>query len=248
MSIDLHQDFIDKNQKLWDRKPILHKIYTGFHRLMAKYLSQLPDGKIVELGSGMGNIHETIPNCIRTELFPLPWIDQVENAFQLSFSNDSVSDLLLMDVFHHLRYPGMALKEFHRVLKHNGRIIIMEPGLSWLGHIIYGLLHSEPIGISKQITWFAPAGWSPEELDYYAAQGNATYVFVQGHFANRLDGWKIVEVKRIVSISYAASGGYSGPQLYPTFLYPFMTWIDKILSPFSMLFATRLLVVLEKTV
>lgn len=248
MSIDLHQDFVDKNQKLWNRKPLLQKIYTGFHQWMAKYLSNLPDGKIVELGSGMGNIHETIPQCIRTELFPLPWIDQVENAYQLSFANDSVSDLLLMDVFHHLRYPGTALKEFHRVLKHNGRIIMMEPGLSWLGYLVYGLLHSEPIGSAKQMTWAAPEGWSPDELDYYAAQGNSTYVFVQGHFANLLNGWKIIEVKRIVSISYAASGGYSGPQMYPTFAYPFMLLIDKILSPFSVLFATRLLVVLEKTV
>ena len=226
---------------------MLRKIYTGFHQLMAKYLSKLPDGKIVELGSGMGNIHETIPGCIRTELFLLPWIDQVENAYQLTFSNDSVSDLLLMDVFHHLRYPGTAFKEFRRVLKYNGRIIIMDPGLSWLGYIVYGLFHSEPIGFARQMTWFAPDKWSPDKLDYYAAQGNATYVFVQGHFANHLNGWKIVEVKRIVSISYAASGGYSGPQLYPTFLYPFMLLIDKVLSPFSMLFATRLLVVLEKT-
>jgi SAM-dependent methyltransferase len=246
MSIDLHQDFIDKNQKLWNRKPVLQKIYTGFHQLMAKYLNKLPDGKIVELGSGMGSIHETIPNCIRTELFPLPWIDQVENAYQLTFSDNSLSDLLLMDVFHHLRYPGTALNEFRRVLKHNGRVIMMEPGLSWLGYIVYGLLHSEPIGSAKQITWLAPEEWSPGELDYYAAQGNATYVFAQGYFANRLDGWKVVEARRIVSLAYAASGGYSGPQLYPTFLYPFMTWIDKILSPFSVLFATRLLVVLEK--
>jgi len=247
MSVNLHQDFIDKNQKLWNRKPLLQKIYTGFHQLMARYLSQLPDGKIVELGSGIGNIHDTIPNCIRTELFPLPWIDQVENAYQLSFSHDSVSDLLLMDVFHHLRYPGTALKEFYRVLKPRGRIIMMEPGLSWLGYIVYGLLHSEPIGSAKQITWLAPEGWTPGQLDYYSGQGNATYVFIQGHFADQLSEWKIVDVKRVVSISYAASGGYSGPQLYPRFAYALMLWIDKILSSLPMLFATRLLVVLEKT-
>lgn len=247
MSIDLHQDLIDKNQKLWSRKPVLQKLYTGFHQLMARYLSQLPGGEVVELGSGMGNIHDTIPNCIRTELFPFPWIDQVENAYKLTFADKSVSDLLMMDVFHHLRYPGTALREFHRVLKPRGRIIMMEPGLSWLGYIVYGIFHPEPIGSADQITWFAPEGWSAEELDYYAAQGNATYVFVRGRFANMLDDWKIIEVKPFVSLSYAASGGYSGPQLYPTFLYPFMLFLDKIFSPFKPLFATRLLVVLEKT-
>jgi SAM-dependent methyltransferase len=247
MSIDLHQDLIDKNQRLWNSKPVLQKIYAGFHREMAKYLSPLPDGKIVELGSGMGNIHETIPGCIRTELFPFPWIDQIENAFRLSFADNSLSNLLMMDVFHHLRYPGTALKEFQRVLKLGGRVIVMEPGLSALGYLVYGLLHPEPIGAASDITWSAPPEWSPKELDYYAAQGNATFIFAQGHFASQLEAWKITAVRRIVSLSYAASGGYSGPQLYPTALYPLMLWIDKILSPFPRLFATRLLVVLEKT-
>jgi SAM-dependent methyltransferase len=247
MSIDLHQDLIDKNQNLWNRKPLLRRIYARFHQLMADDLSKLPDGKIVELGSGMGHIRQSIPHCIRTELFPLPWIDQVENAYKLTFSNDSVSDLLMVDVFHHLRYPGTALQEFHRVLKHRGRVIMMEPGLGWLGYIVYGLLHAEPIGFARQITWFAPDGWSPDKLDYYSGQGNATYIFAQRHFASLLDGWKIVEVKRIVAISYVASGGYSGPQLYPTFVYPFMIFIDKMLFRFATLFATRLLVVLEKT-
>ena len=247
MSIDFFRDLVNKNYRIWNRKPLLRKIYVGFHKLMATYLSKLQDSKIVELGSGMGNIHETILQCIRTELFPFPWIDQIENAYELTFSDNSVSDLLMVDVFHHLRYPGMALKEFHRVLKRNGRVIMIEPGLSWLGYIVYGLLHSEPIGLAKEITWFAPDEWSPDELDYYAAQGNATYIFVHGQLADLLNDWKIVEVKRIVGISYIASGGYSGPQLYPTFAYPFLKFIDKILSPFHMLFATRLLVVLEKT-
>jgi len=70
MGIALHQDLIEKNYHLWNRKPILHKCYIEFHQLMASYLSKLPDGKMVELGAGMGNIHETIPDCIRTDLFP----------------------------------------------------------------------------------------------------------------------------------------------------------------------------------
>ena len=246
MTIDFHQDLIDKNLQLWNRKPLLQKIYTEFHRQMATYLSHLPDGKVVELGSGIGNIHDTIPDCIRTELFPFPWIDQIENAYKLTFADTSVSDLLMMDVFHHLRYPGTALEEFHRVLKPRGRLIILEPGLGLLGYVVYGLFHPEPIGLARQITWLAPDGWSADELDYYAAQGNATYVFAQGRFSHHLGDWKIAEVKRIVSVAYAASGGYAGPQLYPTFLYPFMIILDRILSPFSMVFGTRLLVVLEK--
>jgi SAM-dependent methyltransferase len=246
MGIALHRDLIEKNYRLWNRKPLLHRCYVEFHRLIAARLSQLPKGRIVELGSGMGNIHETIPNCIRTDLFPYPWIDQVENAYKLSFENESLSDLVMVDVFHHLRYPGSALKEFHRVLEPGGRVIMMEPGLSALGYIVFGPLHPEPIGSAAQIKWSAPEGWSPDDIDYYSAQGNATRIFVQGHFADKLGEWKIIEVKRIAALAYAASGGYSGPQLYPAFAYPFIKFLEKLMQPFPALFATRLLVVLEK--
>jgi SAM-dependent methyltransferase len=246
MGIALHQDLIEKNYWLWSRKPILHKCYIEFHQLMASYLCKLSDGKMVELGAGMGNIHETIPDCIRTDLFPYPWIDQVENAYKLTFADASLSDLLMVDVFHHLRYPGTALKEFQRVLQPGGRVIMMEPGISALGYIVFGLLHPEPVGTVKQIQWFAPEGWSPDNIDYYSGQGNATRIFVQNYFASELSNWKIIEVKRIPALAYAASGGYSGPQLYPTFAYSFVKFLEKLMQPFPALFATRLMVVLEK--
>ncbi|NJN80084.1 MAG: class I SAM-dependent methyltransferase [Anaerolineales bacterium] len=212
---------------------------------MNEYRSSVT-GKTVELGSGMGSISEVISDCIRTDLFPYPWIDQVENAYHLSFEDTSISNLLMVDVFHHLRYPGNALQEFLRVLKPGGRVIMMEPGLSALGYLIYGLLHVEPIGMAKESSWFAPEGWKIENIDYYAAQGNATRIFVGKHFADYLSDWNVVKVKRLTALAYAASGGYSGPQLYPTAAYPFVKFIEKLLRPFPALFATRLLVVLEK--
>src|SRR5688500_1052123 len=174
MGILLHQDSIEKNQEYWNRKPILRILYGDFYRLIAAKLSSLADSKIVELGSGLGNIHEFIPNCLRTDLFPNPWIDQVENAYQLSFADASVSDLIMTDVFHHLKYPGTALQEFHRVLRRGGRVIMLEPAVSLLGLIVYGAMHSEPIALTQKIEWLAPKGWSGADIDYYAAQGNAT--------------------------------------------------------------------------
>jgi SAM-dependent methyltransferase len=246
MGIALHRDLIERNYQLWNRKPLLHRCYVEFHRMIAGRLSSVAGGKIVELGSGMGNIHETIPNCIRTDLFQYPWIDQVENAYKLSFADNTLSDLVMVDVFHHLRYPGNALREFQRVLKPGGRVIMMEPGISALGYVVFGPLHPEPIGTTRQIKWFAPEGWSSDSIDYYSGQGNATRIFVQKFFADQLTDWKVIEVKRIAALAYAASGGYSGPQLYPTFAYPFIKLLEKLLQPFPGLFATRLLVVLEK--
>jgi SAM-dependent methyltransferase len=246
MGIDLHQDFITKNSKYWHGKPLLRILYGDFYRLIAEKLSNLPDPKIVELGSGLGNIREVIPNCLRTDLFPNPWIDQIENAYQLSFADESVSDLILTDVFHHLKYPGTALKEFSRVLRQGGRVIMLEPYMSALGSFVYGVPHDEPIAILKKIEWDAPEGWSPEEIDYYAAQGNATRIFISSYFRTKLMDWQKTEIIPLSAFAYAASGGFSKPQLYPTSMLPFIKKLEKILDLFPSLFATRVLVILEK--
>jgi SAM-dependent methyltransferase len=246
MGIDLHQGLIEKNYEYWNRKPILKILYGDFYRLIAAKLSNLPDSKIVELGSGLGNIHEFIPNCIRTDLFPNPWIDQVENAYELSFADDSVSDLILTDVFHHLKYPGTALKEFARILRKGGRVILLEPSMSALGLLVYGVLHDEPVAVAKEIEWGAPQGWSPEQIDYYAAQGNASRIFLGERYRHKLGDWKKIETQRLSAIAYVASGGFSKPQLYPTSALPLIRKLEKVLDLFPALFATRLLVILEK--
>jgi SAM-dependent methyltransferase len=246
MGIDLHQDFITKNSEYWNQKPLLRILYGDFYRLIAQKLSNLPDAKIVELGSGLGNIREVIPNCLRTDLFPNPWIDQVENAYKLSFAEESVSDLILTDVFHHLKYPGTALNEFARVLRKGGRVILLEPCISALGLLVYGLFHDEPIAITKEIEWNAPEDWSSEKIDYYAAQGNASRIFLGNKFRLKLANWQKVETLRLSAIAYAASGGFSKPQLYPTSMLPMIKNLEKVLDLFPAFFATRLLVVLEK--
>jgi SAM-dependent methyltransferase len=246
MGIDLHQDFIAKNNEYWNRKPLLRILYGDFYRLIAEKLSNLPDVKIVELGSGLGNIREVIPNCLRTDLFPNPWIDQIENAYSLSFADESISDLILTDVFHHLKYPGTALEEFSRVLRQGGRVIMLEPCMSALGLLVYGAFHDEPIAITKEIDWSAPKDWSVEHIDYYAAQGNATRIFAGKSFRHKLARWKRIETIRLSAIAYAASGGFSKPQLYPTSWLPWIKKLEKLLDLFPTFFATRLLVILEK--
>jgi SAM-dependent methyltransferase len=246
MGIHLHQDSIEKNSEYWNQKPLLRELYGDFYRLVAKNLSKLSESKIVELGSGLGNIHEVIPSCLRTDLFPNPWIDQIENAYALSFPDETVSDLILTDVFHHLKYPGTALKEFLRVLRKGGRVIMLEPCLSALGLLVYGVLHDEPIAVTQNIEWEAPVGWSPERVDYYAAQGNASRIFLGKDFRHRLGDWQKLETVRLSAIAYAASGGFSKPQLYPTSALPLIRKLENILNLFPSLFATRLLVILEK--
>ena len=169
----------------------------------------------MELGSGLGQIKDVIPTCITTDVVPNSWLDQTENAYELSFADEAVANLIVFDVWHHLRYPGTALREMRRVLAPGGRVVIFEPCMSVLGLLVYGVFHHEPLGLRQQITWLAPEGCNAADADYFAAAGNASRIFHRNR-RKLLDGWRIVEVKRYAALSYVASGGFRGPQLYPT--------------------------------
>jgi len=242
-----HKREIQANIAHWKQKPLLREIYLEFQKLIATQLTDCSSGPVVEIGSGVADITEVIPECIRTDLFPNTRGDRIENAYELSFGKQSISNLILFDVFHHLRYPGSALDEFHRVLASRGRLIIFDPCLSVLGWLVYGLLHREPIGFKKEIHWHAPADWDTSDIDYYAAQGNASRIFLHQEVNVGVFGWKALSIERLSSLSYVASGGYSGPQMYPLRALPIMRSIDRLLDRVPWFFGTRLLVVLEKT-
>ena len=241
-----HQDEIQLNLKYWEQKPVLRQVYRDFQEIIAARISGQVEGHIVEIGSGIGSIRDVIPSCIRTDMFPNPWIDRVENAYSLSFKDETVSHIILFDVFHHLRYPGTALREFRRVLVKRGRLIVFDPYISLLGFVVWGLAHPEPVSLFRRIEWLAPDGWVSTESEYYAAQGNATRLFARPRLDDRLQGWSVIERLRISALSYVASGGYSGPQLYPDRCLPLMKRLERALDVWPLLFATRLLAVLEK--
>ena len=243
--IDQHNIEIEQNRQAWQRKPVLQRAYRDFHRRIAAHVDQSIAGKIVELGSGIGNIRDVIPDCLRTDLFPNPWIDQVENAYALTFGEGEVSHLILFDVFHHLEYPGTALRECRRVLSPRGRLIIFDPYVSLTGRIVYGPLHHEPIGDHRAIVANAPASFDPRQHHYYAGQGNATRIFWNGEAPEVVDGWAVVARERIGAWAYALTGGYSKPQLYPTSLYPMMRGVDRLAELLPYLTALRALIVLQ---
>ena len=244
--IDQHNVEIERNLRAWQRKPVLRLAYQDFHKRIAAHIDPSLSGKIVELGSGIGNICDVIPGVIRTDLFPNPWLDQVENVYRLSFSDHELSHVILFDVFHHLRHPRTALQECRRVLQRRGRVILFEPYVSAIGRLVYGPLHHEPIGFGQAIAAAAPADFDPAQDDYYAAQGNATRVFWRGEHPEILDGWDVIARERIGAWPYALTGGYSKPQLYPTALYPLLSKLDRVMELMPSLSALRALIVLRK--
>jgi len=245
--ITQHDIEIQQNRLSWGKKPLLRKIYADFYTTIRNEIREDSTGSVVELGSGIGNFKSVYPKAIATDLFQNPWIDRVESAYALSFPDTSVSHLILFDVLHHLAHPGTAFEEFKRVVPQNGRVIIFEPYISLFGFLVYGLLHHEPVAWFKKITWSAP-DTSQNDKAYYAAQGNATRIF-HHHSSYRKaieSNWRVVRIQRFSALSYILSGGFSKPAMYPESLLPLIKRVEKVLDLFPLLFATRILIVLER--
>jgi SAM-dependent methyltransferase len=236
---DQHQLEIQKNLRSWESKPLLQEIYASFYRRIIALIDPHTPGRVVEIGSGIGNLKTHLPRAITTDLFANPWLDLVCDGYELPFADGSVSHLILFDVFHHLRAPNAFLREAARVLTRSGRLILFEPYISLFSYPVYGLLHHEPVAWKRTIDL---ADSLPRPRDYYAAQGNATRLFFRREIPKWPAGWTVFHAQAFSSFSYLLSGGYSKPALYPAKALAALQWCDEKLSRWPKIFGARCLV------
>lgn len=237
-----HQRQIEENLAYWNRKPVLQEIYRDFHNMLAAYLAKVP-GETVEMGSGIGNIKEVVPGCVRTDLFPNPWIDRCEDIYDLTMERASTANIILFDVFHHLEFPLDALDQCHRALRDGGRLVIFDHAMSLAGLVFSSLCHHERMGFLKPYKLRGPR---KADLGYYADHANADRI-LRRRFDELLGtDWKRIALLRLPAIRWALSGGYRGRDFSAVLSKHLIDRGESVLSLVPWLAALRMVVVLEK--
>ena len=240
-----HQTINSKNRHTYQKKNLIKLIYKNYYKDIKKYIIKNNQYIILELGSGDGNIKKIIKECVTSDQFRKRNINRVENIYKINFKNDSISNIVMIDVFHHLKYPGLALKEINRVLIKNGRVIMIEPAMGLIPRIIYKIFHYEPNGFNLKINWNSVVKKIPSANEYFAAQSIPWRLFFLREV--NLKRYKIKLIKPFSDFAFLLSGGYSYNSFYPITLYPFVKLIDKLLTYISIkIFSARMLIVLEK--
>ena len=241
-----HKKIDSKNRKIYKNKDLIKIIYNNYYKIIKKNIYVSNKKKILELGSGGGNIKKVIPECITSDQFKNENIDRIENIYKINFKKNSISNIILIDVFHHLQFPSLALKEIHRVLIKNCRIIMMEPAMGLIPRIIYKIFHYEPNGFNLKINWNNMLKKIPHSNQYFAAQSLPWRAFFLKEL-NLKSKYQVKLIKPFSDFTFLLSGGYSYKGFYPKFLYPCIKLIDKILTSISIkIFSARMLIVLEK--
>ncbi len=238
----MSQEILNRQLKAWHQKKCLRDLYQNWYEQIN---SQLGVGRTLEIGPGIGKFKAQHPNILTMDVEKTQWTDMVADAQHLPFKKDCLSNIVLFDVLHHIPNPVQFFGEALTVLKPCGRILIMEPYISFLSYFIYHYFHPEKVDSSvdplgdKRISSNKP---------FDSNQSVATLIFFKklDRFRKLFPQYTIIIKKRLAFLAYPLSGGFSGRQLLPDRLISCVSNSEpafKLLAPFM---AFRTLVVLEK--
>ena len=240
-------EILQKHRKTWQQKKILQRIYQNWYR---QILEQCNDkGPTLEIGGGGGNFKNFYPKAICSDYTLCPWLDLNLDAHHLPFRSDSLANIVMIDVLHHLTRPLLFIEEARRVLKTKGRLIMLEPCITPGSYLVYNYLHQEEVDFSKDI--FNQDIWNHED-EKKPFDGNMaipTELFFRNpeKFSRKFNNFPVILKKYSDYLTYPLSGGFDHSSLIPDNVVPFLTLVEKAIQPFGLLLAYRMLVVLEKS-
>lgn len=227
----------------WKKKPILRLLYQQWYEEIGSYLQP---GRTLELGGGSGNLKEFAPHVVCTDLVKLPWLDAVADAQYLPFASASLSNIVLFDVLHHIENVSLFFDEAQRVLRPGGRIVVMDPYVSWMSWPVYRFFHPEPLDFKQNPLELRPPNTARRPFD--ANQAVATMIFERdaGNFQQRYPCLEKQVHRWLAFFAYPLSGGFDRPSLLPIGLVRPILAVERMLRFLGPFLAFRLLVVLEK--
>ena len=118
-------------------------IYKEWYELISKNLSE-KKGMNIELGCGASFIDQIINKVTKTDVFDNKNTDLKLDAMEIgSKFNNKVSNIILVNVFHHISNPELFLRSAEKSLLNNGRILMIEPSNNIWSRLVYKFVWHE---------------------------------------------------------------------------------------------------------
>jgi len=236
------EETVSAHAQIIKSKGFLRRLYSEFYNQISTGGGYDDRGMFVEVGSGGGFIKEVMPDIVTSDVVPHDGVDEVFPAESMPFDDESVNGIFILNCFHHFSEPALVLKEFERVLVNGGSVVMIEPANTWWGRLIYTHLHHEPFDPS--------GGWSlPTSGRLSGANGALPWiVFVRDReaFSKLFRSLAIDSVIYHTPFSYLISGGLTWRQLVPTWGYPLIRTVERVLGPVSGWLGMFMTIVIKK--
>ena len=181
-------------------------LYKEWYKLISQFLSEI-DGLNIELGCGASFIDQINKSIKKTDIFSNANTDFKLNAMDVgkNFEN-RISNLILVNVFHHINDPELFLKSAEKSLLTGGRIIMIEPSNNYWSRLVYKLTGHEPFN-TRQIEW----KFESKDPLLDSNQALSWIIFERDFekFKNLFPMFSLIQKKNMMPFSYLLSGGHS---------------------------------------
>ena len=153
----------------------------------------------------------------------------------------------MIDVLHHIEFPVLFFREAQRVLRPGGRIVMVEPAITWGSTLFYRLLHQEPVRTSADPLLDGTP--DPNRDPYDSNQAIPTLLATRDRhrFEALVQDLKVAQVDWFSLAVYPLSGGFKSWSLIPRALVGPALRIERAIeTALGRLIAFRMLIVIEK--
>ena len=99
-------EVLAEHRAIWKTKPVLRAVYSNYYR---KIISWCQEGKSLEIGGGSGNLKKFAADVVSTDVAKTSWLDAVADAQTLPFRDGVFTNIVMVDVFHHIKQPRLFL-------------------------------------------------------------------------------------------------------------------------------------------
>jgi SAM-dependent methyltransferase len=235
---------LDCFRETWAQKPALRLIYADFYDRIA---GRCLPGRTIEIGGGIGNLKQRLGDVITTDVQSAPWLDCVADAQRLPFAGACAANIVMVDVLHHLEFPLAFFRDAARVLHPGGRVIMIEPAITWGSTLFYRLLHHEPVRSRAEV--LMEGAPRPERDPYDSNQAIPTILATRERerLHRLLPALRIIMVEWFSFAAYPLSGGFQPWSLLtPDFARRLLAVERKLEPALGRLTGFRLMLVVEK--
>ncbi|MBT4039783.1 MAG: class I SAM-dependent methyltransferase [Rhodospirillales bacterium] len=241
----MNDDPLVERAFFWESKPVLRHIYGDLFQRMATHVTS---GTTLEVGGGTGLGKIFLKNVISSDILAAPSLDLVSDCHILPFKDNSMGNIVMLDVLHHLDTPVLFLLEASRVLKKGGRLIMIEPAITPLSWLFYSLFHEEPVDMKASP--FGELRPSEAKDPFEGNQAIPTLMFHRQlkRTLQAIPAFSVVQNEAISLWCYPLSGGFQTWSLLPVWLAPTLLRLERFIEPMlGRLIGFRMLTVLENT-